>query len=119
MRIRLNSTVVHVRNGGDPTQPTGVVVTYVRGGVPTRCVRSKCVLACWNMMIPYLCPELPEAQKAALHSLVKAPLVYTSVAVRNWQPFVKLGVREIYGPGSYYTILWLNQVDIGEYHSLR
>ena len=26
------------------------------------------VLASWNMMIPYLCPELPEAQKAALHS---------------------------------------------------
>jgi hypothetical protein len=24
------------------------------------------VLACWNMVIPYLCPELPETQKAAL-----------------------------------------------------
>ena len=45
------------------------------------------VLACYNMMIPYLCPELPPAQKAALHSLVKTPLVYTSVALRNWQAF--------------------------------
>ncbi len=49
-------------------------------------VRAKdCVLASWNMMIPYLCPELPAAQKAALHKLIKTPLVYTSVALRNWQ----------------------------------
>jgi spermidine dehydrogenase len=118
VRIRLSATVVHVRNLGSATQPTGVDVTYLRGGMPARVRAKKCVLASWNMMIPYLCPELPEAQKAALHSLVKAPLVYTSVAVRNWQPFVKLGIREIYAPGSYYTTLWLNQkVDIGAYHT--
>jgi len=52
-------------------------------------------------MIPYLVPELPEAQKAALHSLVKSPLVYTSVALRNWQAFSKLGIEQIYAPGSY------------------
>ena len=34
-------------------------------------------------MIPYLVPELPAAQKAALHKLVKTPLVYTSVALRE------------------------------------
>jgi spermidine dehydrogenase len=37
------------------------------------------------MMIPYLCPELPAAQKDALRYLVKTPLVYTSVAIRNWR----------------------------------
>ena len=47
------------------------------------------MLACYNMMIPYLCPELPAAQKEALHSLVKTPLVYTSVALRNWQAFAQ------------------------------
>jgi hypothetical protein len=41
------------------------------------------VLACWNMMIPYLCPELPARQKDALHYLVKTPLVYASVAIRK------------------------------------
>jgi spermidine dehydrogenase len=110
--------VVNVRNQGTAAQPTGVEVTYLRDGRPTRVRARGCVLASWNMMIPYLCPELPQAQKAALHSLVKAPLVYTSVAVRNWQPFVKLGIREIYAPGSYYTTVWLNQkVDIGDYHT--
>ena len=118
VRIRLSSMVVNVRNQGSSARPTGVEVTYLRGGTPARVRAKQCVLASWNMMIPYLCPELPEPQKAALHSLVKAPLVYTSVAVRNWQPFVKLGVREIYAPGSYYTTLWLNQkVDLGAYHT--
>jgi spermidine dehydrogenase len=37
------------------------------------------------MVIPYLCPDLPERQKAALHALVKTPLVHTSVAIRNWR----------------------------------
>jgi spermidine dehydrogenase len=76
------------------------------------------VLAGYNMMIPYLCPELPAAQKAALHSLVKAPLVYTSVAVRNWQAFQRLGAYDIYAPGCYHTSVELNEkVDIGGYTS--
>jgi spermidine dehydrogenase len=77
-----------------------------------------CVLACWNMMIPYLCPQLPPAQRAALHSLVKAPLVYTSVAIRDWRAFTALGVSEVYAPGSYHTTFRLNaKVDIGAYRS--
>jgi spermidine dehydrogenase len=58
------------------------------------------VLACWNMMIPHLCPYLPDRQKEALHSLVKVPLVYTSVALRHWRAFRALGVYEIHAPGS-------------------
>jgi spermidine dehydrogenase len=69
-------------------------------------------------MIPYLVPELPETQKAALHELVKSPLVYTNVLLRNWQPFAKLGVHQIYAPGSYHSDLRLNpKVDVGAYHS--
>jgi spermidine dehydrogenase len=70
------------------------------------------------MMIPYLCPELPAAQKAALHELVKAPLVYTSVALRDWTAFQKLGISGVTAPGGYHTSLRLNpQVDIGDYAS--
>jgi spermidine dehydrogenase len=84
-------------------------------------VRAKhCVLACWNMMIPYLVPELPGAQKAALHELVKTPLVYTSVAIRNWQPFDKLKVSQVYAPGGYHTDFSLNwKVDVGDYKSVE
>ena len=71
-------------------------------------------------MIPFLCPELPAAQKDALRYLVKVPLVYTSVAIRNWQAFKALGVHEIYAPGSYHSSVRLNQtVDIGGYLSVR
>ena len=107
-RIRLNSMVTRVRHVGDPRQSRDVEVTYQRAG-KAHTVRAKaCVLASYNMMIPYLCPELPEPQKAALHSLVKTPLVYTSVAIKDWKAFEKLGVNQIYAPGCYHSYLHLN-----------
>ena len=70
-------------------------------------------------MIPYLCPELPAAQKQALAYLVKIPLVYTSVAIRNWRAFHKLGISEVYAPGSFHTTLRLNpRTVIGGYDSV-
>ncbi len=113
VRIRLNSTVVRARNTG-----TEVEVTYLRGGSPYTVRARNCVLACWNMMIPYLCPELPQAQKDALHKLVKTPLVYSSVALRDWEAFQKLRVDRVYAPGGYHSSFMLNwKVDIGEYRS--
>jgi len=113
IRLRLNSTVVQAANVGAGTQ-----VTYLRSGRACTVRARHCVLACYNMMIPYLCPELPAAQKEALHSLVKTPLVYTSVALRNWEAFQKLGVSRVYAPGGYHTSFSLNwKVDIGSYHS--
>jgi len=118
VRLRLNSTVVRVQHTGDPATATGVDVTYMRNGRPQVVRANRCILACWNMMIPHLCPELPEAQKQALHELVKTPLVYTSVALRNWQPFKKLGIAQVIAPASYYAFLMLNpKVDIGAYRS--
>jgi spermidine dehydrogenase len=109
-----------VRNIGDPKNSRGVEVAYARGGDVYRVHAANCVMASWNMMIPYLCPELPEAQKAALHQLVKIPLVYTSVALRNWKSFHQLGVRSISAPGSYFPSVTLNwPVDVGEYKSVR
>jgi spermidine dehydrogenase len=114
VRIRLSSIVVRVRNIGDVAASQGVEVAYTRGGQVFTVKASDCVLASWNMMIPYLCPELPTAQKAALHSLVKTPLVYTSVALRNWTAFHKLGVAGFQAPGGYHTYAVLNPaVDIG------
>jgi spermidine dehydrogenase len=70
------------------------------------------------MMIPYLCPELPDAQKQALHSLVKTPLVYTSVALRNWTAFKRLQIHQVHAPGCYHTSVRLNpHVNIGAYKS--
>jgi spermidine dehydrogenase len=113
VRIRLNSTAVHVRNVGE-----GVEVTYLSKGAPFTVRARNCVMACWNMMIPYLCPELPATQQDALHKLIKTPLVYTSVALRNWEAFDKLKVRRVYAPAGYHSSFALNwKVDIGRYRS--
>ncbi len=116
IRIRLNSTVVKVGNDGSPKSAKGVTVAYMRGG-KLQTVRGKsCVLACYNMMIPFLCPELPEKQREALHQLVKSPLVYTHVAIRNWTTFQKVGIQQIIAPGSYHTYAALDfPVSLGEY----
>src|SRR6185436_9671508 len=75
------------------------------------------VMACWNMFIPYLVPELPAAQKEALAFNVKAPLVYTNVAIKNWTAFQKLGVANINAPTMYHTGVALTEaVDLGELH---
>ncbi len=89
---------------------------YVRGGKLANVQGKKCVLACYNGMIPYICPELSEKQKEALSYLVKAPLVYTHVALRNWTAFHRLGVHHIVAPGGYHTYTALDfPVSLGTY----
>lgn len=120
VRVRLNSTVVRVRNDAGAAHAPGVEISYAQGK-QIYTVRGKgCVLACWNTVIPYICPELPARQKEALHYLVKVPLVYTTVALRNWRAFQKLGVSTVYAPGCYHPSVSLNAVvDIGDYKSPR
>ena len=118
--IRLSCTVVGARNIGPPQTSQGVEVAYARGGEVFRVHAANCILAGWNMMIPYICPELPETQKASLHQLVKIPLVYANVAIRNWRAFHKLGVAGISAPGMYWSGTRLNwPVDVGTYSSVR
>jgi spermidine dehydrogenase len=112
VRLRLNSLAVHVRNCG----PAEVSVDYISGGKLYRARAAQAILACYNMMIPYLAPELPEAQKAALHLGVKIPLVYTTVALRNWRAFARLGVSSVSAPGGYFSSFGLNPAEaIGGY----
>jgi spermidine dehydrogenase len=116
IRLRLNSTAILARNLGDAGSAKEVAVTYVRDGKPRAVRASACILACWNMVIPHMCPELPEAQKEALAYGVKVPLVYTNVQISNWQSFQKLGVSGIRCPGSYFETVTLDfPVSMGSY----
>ena len=120
VRIRLNSTVVRAQNLASADNGGEVEVAYATGREVLSVRGSACVLACWNTTVPYLCPELPEKQKEALHYLVKVPLVYTSVGLSNWTAFQKLGVSNIYAPGAYWNSVSLNwAVNIGGYQSPR
>ena len=108
-RIRLSSIVVHVEHLGDPAKADEVAVRYINGGALKQ-VRAKAViLASWNMMIPYIMPELPQAQKDALAYGVKGPLVYTSVALTNWRAFKNLGVARFDCPTMFHNEVGLTE----------
>jgi spermidine dehydrogenase len=116
VRIRLNSTAVRVRHVGDASAAKEVEVTYSRGGKLYSAKSAYCVLACWHVVIPYICSELPETQRQALSSAAKVPLLYTNVAIRNWTAFEKLKTNSIYAPGMYHTFMGRDiPVSIGGY----
>jgi spermidine dehydrogenase len=120
VRLRLDSTVVRVRHLGDARTAREAEVAYVSGGRLQTVKARRVVLACWNMVIPHLCPELPAAQREALAFAVKVPLVYTSVLLRDWHPWVKAGVNDIHAPGSYHTGANLNlPVSVGAHRFAR
>src|SRR6266404_6156337 len=120
VRFRLNSTAIHVRHSNATGSAKEVQIAYMRGDKLQSVVAKNCVLACYNGMIPYICPELPEKQKEALSYLVKAPLVYTHVALRNWTSFAKLNVHQIVAPGGYHTYNALDfPVSLGQYQFPR
>ncbi|MBA2921432.1 NAD(P)/FAD-dependent oxidoreductase [Pseudomonas sp. P7] len=115
VRLRLNSTAVSVRNVDG-----GVHIGYSRGGQLAQVRGKRCILACYNMMIPYLLKDLPAPQAHALSQNVKYPLVYTKVVIRNWQSFQKLGVHEIYAATQPYSRIKLDYpVSMGDYDHPR
>ena len=119
-RIRLNSTVVKVNHRGDPASAKEVEVSYFTEKKLKTVRAANCILACWHVVIPYIAQELPEAQKEALASAQKVPLLYNNVLVRNWSAFQKLGASTIYSPGMYHTSVSLDlPVSVGGYESTK
>jgi spermidine dehydrogenase len=116
-RIRLNSTVVRVRHLGDMATAKEVEIAYVQQGKLYTVKAAHCVLACWHPVIPYLTDEISPEQKAALRAAEKVPIVYTNVAIRNWQSFAKLQASSIYSPGCWFSEASLDhRVSIGDYN---
>jgi spermidine dehydrogenase len=58
------------------------------------------VLACYNAIIPYLAPELPPAQKAALAKCVKRPMLVVNTLLRNGRALQALGIKGAQLPGA-------------------
>jgi spermidine dehydrogenase len=119
VRVRLDSTAVKVAHRGTDAARE-VEVTYARGTALETVRARRCILACWHAVIPYICPELPEAQKDALAYAIKVPIVYTNVLLRSWHAFVKAGVSRVYAPGGFHTALNLDlPVSVGSYRCAR
>lgn len=106
-RIRLSSMVVRVQHVGPrPVQfePEGreVEVLYLNGDRAYSVRAKDVILAGMNNMIPFICPEIPAKQKAALRSAVRAANQTTNVLFRNWEPFAELGVSRFECPLSFF-----------------
>jgi spermidine dehydrogenase len=116
--------VKHVRSSqwkgegfGDPAvDGDEVAITYSHAGKLYRVTARHCILACWNYVIRYICPDLPAEQKEALAHNVKTPNLWVNVWLRNWRAFHKAKVNYINAPGSYYTSLILQApIEVGGY----
>ena len=113
VRIRLSSTVVNARHTPDQKF---VDVTYVHAGKPHTVRARHVVMACYNAAIPYLCPELPEKQRAGLAYNVKAPLTYTKVVIPHWRWFEELQTRYVFFTNDFYKQIELDYpVSMGDY----
>lgn len=95
VRIRLSSTAIDVRHAQAGRR---VDVSYVSRGHTHKARARHVVLACYNAMVPHLCPELPEAQRTAIEYAEKVPLAYMTIAVRNWRAFQALGYSSFHVP---------------------
>ncbi len=98
-RIRLNSTAVNLSHTPDQKH---VDVTYVNDGDVYRVRAKHVVFAGYNAMLPAICSEVPAAQKEALEYAEKVPLVYMSIAVRNWNALAEMGYSSVFIPQSKY-----------------
>jgi spermidine dehydrogenase len=115
VRLRLGATVVQMRNSDNR-----VDLLYVKSGAARRVRCRHAIHAGYLGMVPYLCADVPPAQRAALSLAVRAPLVYVSVAMRNWRPWVKSGVHLINNPLGFYTVAKLDYpVSLGRYRFAR
>ncbi len=104
VRLRLSATALAVEPDTHITR-----VTYGWNGNLHRVEAKHVVLAGYNMMVPFMLPALPAAQKEALRAEVKAPLIYSKVALDNWQAFAALKTHRVHAPAMPYTDLWLER----------
>ena len=115
-RLRLNSTVVGVRE----VDESRVQVDYVQQGTALSIAANHCVLACYNALIPHLCPEMSEAQKEGLSYGVKTPFVYANVQLENGHAYSKLGATMFQCP--YDPFQWVStapSMTVGGYEPPR
>jgi len=120
VKIRLNSTAVLVQHQGgsegDLKSAKAVAVRYVKAGQAHDVRARDVIFAGYSAILPHICPEFPSAQAEAFATQIKVPLLYANMLVRNWEPFVKLGVNSIRFPGGLMDSVVLDfPVSLGDY----
>ncbi len=116
VRIRLNSTAVDVEHVGNPESASDVRVRYINDNQSYEVNAGAVVMACYNMIIPYIVKGMPEEQVAALKLQNKMPLQYTTVGLRNWRAMQELGIGLAMSPGNMHQAVLMDfPVSMGGY----
>ena len=115
-RLRLNSTVVSVQHNGNAASADEVRVRYAAEGSIFEVSASSVIMACYNVMIPHIVTDLPEAQAEALSQQMKSPLVYTTIGLRNWRALKEQGLGLAMCPGNMHQAVFMDfPVSLGGY----
>ena len=115
-RIRLNSTVVNVQHQRGTQRRDSVAISYVHDDTLAGVSAKHVVMACYNMMIPHIVSDLPEAQAEALRQQMKSPLIYTTVGLRNWRALQAQGLGLAMCPGNMHQTTFIDfPVSLGGY----
>lgn len=129
VRIRLNSTVVRAEHGRDKhghghghgrghdkhshgrghSRDVEVVYADHESGKLYKVRAKHLYFGCWNAMIPFIAPELPQPKKDALAQAVKFPMEYTRVGLTNYRAFMEAGVTSTSMPGGYYQSMGISR----------
>lgn len=114
VRIRLNSTAVHIENNAQ-----GTVVAYIkRGETQIHQVQAKhTIFAGHSTIAAHIVKGMSEKQKTAMRSSVKIPMMYAKVLLKNAHAWRKMGVYKLYVPSSPYCLIKLDAAtSMGDYH---
>ena len=91
-RIRLGATAVAVHHDGKPETAETVSVTYALDGKLQRVRANAAIIAIGGWIARHIVRDMPPAYVAAYDQFHHAPILVANVALRNWQPFAKLGI---------------------------
>ena len=117
VRIRLNSTVVNVKHSGDPNSSSDVFVSYINGKKSYQVKGKGVVMACYNVMIPHIVPDIPEEQAAALRRNMRIPLFYSTVGLKNWRAMKEMEIGVAISPGNMHQAVLMDfPVSMGGYN---
>jgi spermidine dehydrogenase len=87
VRLRLQSTAVHIRNEGDES----VLVTYVQAGNLYQVRAKAVVMGSGGWVNRNIVQDLPTSHVEAYKQFRYGPVLTANVAVRHWRFFDKLG----------------------------
>lgn len=115
VRIRLSSTAVEMRN-----RAGGVDLTYVYQDQAHRVRARHAIFAGYNAMLPFVCQEMPAAQREALQYPEKVPLSIINVALDNWRALKASGMDSYYAPSGLLNNIGMDfPVTMGGYQFTR